>query len=74
MQQQLEAMLHEHSSLTIDAERLEKVDAAGMQLLCSLRKSLLNAEADLYWKNIVPCLKQAAAVLGMKAALGFEKT
>lgn len=55
----------------IDAAEVERVDAAGMQLLCALALSERQHGRALSWRNVSPPLRGAAASLGVSKLLGL---
>lgn len=55
----------------IDAADVERVDAAGMQLLCALALSERQHGRSLSWRTVSPSLRGAAADLGMSKLLGL---
>ncbi len=70
-QRELETVLAGNKNLCINASALQKIDCAGVQLLCSLKKTLLIGEGDLYWKEVSPVLASAAGMLGVDGYLGL---
>jgi len=60
--------------LTIDASALDKLDAAGLQLLCAAASAARAAGARLTWKAVPPVLTDGARTLALTASLGLETT
>jgi anti-anti-sigma regulatory factor len=69
VQLKIEALLAASTHLSIDAAEIGKVDTAGLQLLCSVKKTFRNTEGGLYWKDISPSLMKSACLLGVDAYL-----
>ena len=65
VQQQLEGLLAGGHNFALDAAQLEKIDTAGLQLLCSLKKTLQNAESELNWKEASPTFIKSAYLMGV---------
>ncbi|MCA8962213.1 MAG: STAS domain-containing protein [Planctomycetes bacterium] len=62
------------NSVAIEAGRCRKVDAAGLQLLCSFRRKALGLGRSVVW--ISPpheSLLEAAALLDLDEALGLKR-
>lgn len=60
------------SAVQLDAAAVDTVDAAGLQLLVALRRSL---QAQGWRLSVTPAstaLREACSVLGMRAACGVE--
>lgn len=55
--------------ITLDGSKVQKVDAAGLQLLLSLFVTCQQKGIDVRWQNISDELVLAATVLGLESAL-----
>lgn len=58
-------------SFEIDGGEVERVDAAGMQLLCAMALSERQQGRQLCWRNVSSPLRGAAEDLGMSSLLGL---
>lgn len=58
--------LQQDSKIVVDAARVSRVDAAGIQLLVSLFESARLAEKDIRLENISEVLQEGIEVLGLK--------
>ncbi|MDQ6993806.1 MAG: STAS domain-containing protein [Mariprofundus sp.] len=72
MHQRLSQVLAIHSTITIQAEMLTRVDAAGLQLLYTLVKELKEHGGKVIWKSVSDELKEAAVAIGLTEAIGFS--
>lgn len=71
LKRQLDAALAASQPLTLDAQAVEQVDAAGLQLLLALQRTAA-AGAGAAWRNLTPVLREAAALLGLSEALRLD--
>lgn len=55
--------------VVLDAGGLERVDTAGLQLLCAFVQSLAAAGHGVSWKAASPALANAATALGLAGPL-----
>ncbi|EMA8958039.1 anti-sigma factor antagonist [Vibrio fluvialis] len=58
--------LQQDSKIVVDAARVSRVDAAGIQMLVSLFESARLAEKDIRLENISEVLQEGIEVLGLK--------
>ncbi len=72
LKQVLSAALDSAKPIKLNATAVEHVDAAGMQLLLVFCNSARAQGLKTTWTGAPPRLKEAAALLGMAAALGLE--
>jgi len=61
----------ERGSVSVDGGAVERVDAAGLQLLCALQRSERNNGRALHWVDASATLRGGAADLGLIADLGL---
>lgn len=64
--------LGEHTSVRIDAKAVERVDAAGLQVLASLQKTVEARGGGLHWDGFSEEMLQALELSGMKSLLGLD--
>jgi len=64
--------LAEKSDLIFDCSQLELIDAAGMQLILSLQKTLLNEEFNLKLRNISSEVEEVFELVGVEEILDYE--
>ena len=62
-----------HARVAVDAGKVEKVDAAGVQALLAGRALLVAAGKTVEWKGGSPKLNAAAELLGLREALGLPE-
>ena len=65
----LDAALASAQPPTLDASRVEHVDAAGLQLLLAFQHANSAGGASATWRDPSPALIEAAALLGITEAL-----
>ena len=68
---QLDAALAGSQPLTLDAQAVEHVDAAGLQVLLALQCADPSGSGAA-WRNPSPVLREAAELLGLTAALRLD--
>lgn len=59
--------------IVIDAQQVEKADAAGLQAVLAGRAELVRAGKDVAWRGSTAQLKAAAELLGLEQALGLPR-
>ena len=72
MHQQLNAVLHSHHEITIEAGSLSRIDAAGVQLLYAFVSSAKLMGAVLTWASISDELRDSVKVLGLSQEMGLD--
>ena len=65
---QIETCLAGGQELVLDAAALQKIDAAGLQMLLSLRHFLQNNQSELRWQTHSSVIESAASLIGV----GFD--
>ncbi|MHB8742658.1 MAG: STAS domain-containing protein [Sulfuricaulis sp.] len=66
---QLSSALTSAMPVVMDGARVERLDAAAMQVLASFCRTARERGLTLSWQNISPELKQAAQLLGLEPFL-----
>jgi len=66
------AILQAQLDMSIDCKNLNRVDAAGVQLLYALMKEAKARSIGLQWVNVSDVLKEAAKLMGLAEMMGFE--
>lgn len=66
------AALKAGGSLSLNAENLQRVDAAGLQALLALVIAAEQNSIQLHWENPSPVLQKAADLLGLREELHFN--
>lgn len=61
-----------YSELVINAESVERIDAASLQLLCALFIEAEKYEFRITWQNPSVALTDSAGLLGLKSRLSLE--
>jgi len=64
-------ILNNHKSITINAEKVEKVDGAGLQLMASFIKSAKSLNVDVTWSGVSENFKKSASLIGLSTSLGY---
>jgi len=59
--------------LELDAARLERIDAAGLQLLLAFLEGARARGVDLRWRAVSAALATSAELLGLSMALGLPR-
>lgn len=68
----LGAALSSATSLVVDGARVERVDAAAMQILAIFCRTARERGLALAWRNPSAGLQQAAQLLGLQSMLGMN--
>ncbi len=71
LHKQLSSALTGKTTVTLDASRVERLDAAAMQVLACFCRTARERGLALSWRNISPGLQQAARLLGLESILGM---
>lgn len=72
LRERLQAVLGDGASLRIDAQAVERVDTAGLQVLASLHKTLQARGGSLQWEGFSDEMLDALELAGMKSLLGLD--
>jgi len=64
-------ILNNHKSVVINAEKIEKVDGAGLQLLVTFIKSAKNLNLEVTWSGVSDDFKKSASLIGLSDSLGY---
>lgn len=59
--------------LTLDASAIQKVDAAGLQLLCAAMTMARAQGSEIRWKGVPAALLAGAHTLALAASLGLAE-
>lgn len=70
--EQLGTVLASRLPVTLDGGRLERLDAAAMQLLANFCRTVRAHGRGLTWQSTSPALQQAAKLLGLESLLGIK--
>ncbi|MGN6119709.1 MAG: STAS domain-containing protein [Rhodanobacter sp.] len=70
LKEQLQQVL-QHGDIVIDAQALERVDTAALQLLVLFRRELEHNGGALAWRGTNEVLHEAAALLGLEQSLNL---
>lgn len=71
LHKQLSSALTGKTTVTLDASRVERLDAAAMQVLACFCRAARERGLALSWRNISPGFQQAARLLGLESILGM---
>ena len=55
--------------ITIDASKIQRIDGAGLQLLCAISREANNSNLELMWQGGLTSIKEAAVQLGVFGCL-----
>lgn len=69
LHEKLDAALAAATAIVVDASRVERLDAAAMQVLASFARAARERGLALSWQSPSPVLQQAARVLGFESVL-----
>ena len=72
LQAALRPLLDSQEVAHLDASKVERVDAAGLQLLTAFVRRARSAEVSVVWRGVSAELKAAAAMTGLTFHLGLE--
>lgn len=64
-------ILNSHKTVTIDAEKVTKVDGAGLQLLATFIQSAQRLNVEVTWAGVSDDFKKSAALIGLSEQLGY---
>jgi anti-anti-sigma regulatory factor len=70
LRDQLEPLLAGSERLVLDASRVERIDAATLQMLAAFVASAYGAKRDTHWQGMSPAFRNAAALLDLNGLLG----
>ena len=70
----LEAALSEEADIALDGAAVEKLDAAGLQMLLSYFKHCQSLQRECHWKQSNELLQESAAGLGLAGELELQST
>ncbi|MHB1514429.1 MAG: STAS domain-containing protein [Acidiferrobacteraceae bacterium] len=73
LHQEWSEILKQKCPVVWDASAVLRVDAAVMQLLAVFCATLRAQNIPWQWAAVAPALREAAHLLGLDAALGFEQ-
>ena len=73
LKEEMVKLLAEKKDIVLDCSKVEAVDGAGIQLLLSLERTLLNQEAELKLKQINSDFEKALELLGVKEVISYTK-
>lgn len=59
--------------ILLQADQLERVDAAALQLLCAFMRGAEVAGLECTWSQVPPALRDAARVTGLGACLALPE-
>lgn len=68
---QIVEALDASNSIDINARSVNKIDTAGLQLLCLARRDIDSAMGSCHWLNPSESLLRAARLLGVTGKLGL---
>ncbi len=71
LREDLLLQLHSGQHITLNAEPVQEVDTAGLQLLTAFARDIAAAGRPLCWQSAPAVLTQNATRLGLGAALGL---
>lgn len=69
LHEKLGAMLTATTAIVVDGSRVERLDAAAMQVLAGFTRAARERGLALTWQSPSPVLQQAARVLGLELIL-----
>jgi len=72
LHERLQKALLKSSTIELKADKVEKADTAGLQLLVALAQEVRKTEGRLVWKKPSEHLLTAAEQLGLKQVLGLN--
>jgi anti-anti-sigma regulatory factor len=71
LHEKLNTVLAAATAIIIDGSRVERLDAAAMQVLAGFTRAARQRGLALTWHSPSPVLQQAARVLGFETVLGM---
>jgi len=71
LHEKLNTVLAAATAIVIDGSRVERLDAAAMQVLAGFTRAARERGLALTWHSPSPVLQQAARVLGFETILGM---
>jgi len=70
--EQFNKLLNEHKNIIINAENIERIDGAGLQLLTAFFKQAESLEISVQWQSCSDVLKNSAKLSGLTGSLKLE--
>ena len=64
-------ILNKQKSIVLNAEKIEKVDGAGLQLIATFIKSAETLNVQVTWSGISDAFKKNASLIGLSSSLGY---
>lgn len=71
--EKFETALNSGSSVTLQADEVEQVDTAFLQMICTFKTSLNDLGLALSWQSPSDALMLAATNLGLQQATGLDQ-
>lgn len=72
LKERLTAALEKKPHIVLLAEKVERADTAGLQLIYSFRQAVTASNKQMSWKKPSDALLQASDLLDLTAALGLN--
>jgi ABC-type transporter Mla MlaB component len=73
LQADLSRLLDKDAPVTLDANELQRIDTAGMQVIAAFVRERNANGRQVEWRNPPPTLLSAARLLGLGALLGLPQ-
>ncbi len=70
--EQFNKLLNDHKKIVFNAENIERIDGAGLQLLTAFFKQAESLEISVQWQNCSEVLKNSAKLSGLTGSLRLE--
>ena len=70
--EQLGQLLNQHKSIALNAENIERIDGAGLQLLVAFFQAAEFLDISIQWQGCSDTLKKSAQLSGLSGSLGIE--
>ena len=70
-QEQLSQYLHEQKNISLNAEKIERIDGAGLQLIVAFIIAAGKLNLQVSWKGVSDIFKKNASILGVTEQLAL---
>jgi len=64
-------VLNNQKTIVLNADKVEKVDGAGLQLIATFIKSAESLNVQVTWSGVSEAFKKNASLIGLSSSLGY---
>ncbi len=70
--EQFSQMLNQYKAIILDAENVERIDGAGLQLLVAFIQAAERLQISVQWQGYSETVKKSAKISGVAGSLGIQ--